>query len=103
MNNYAIRKCKVFYSFKEGIEKIEQVIAFFKDDQGIYHVNMVDMDEIGFCYLNKPFLNHPYGENKLLSENLRSMLDTMDVGEVRDCLSDLGPLETIPLTYVRLA
>ena len=32
MNNYAIRKCKVFYSFKEGIEKIEQVIAFFKDD-----------------------------------------------------------------------
>lgn len=61
------------------------------------------MDEIGFCYLNKPFLNHPYGENKLLSENLRSMLDTMDVGEVRDYLSGLGPLETIPLTYVRLA
>jgi hypothetical protein len=103
MNNYAIRKCKVFYSFKEGIEKIEQVIAFFEDDQGIYHVNMIDMDEIGFCYLNKPFLNHPYENNCELSEDLRSMLNTMDVGEVRDCLSGLGPLETIPLTYVRLA
>jgi len=103
MNNYEIRKSKVFYSFKEGIEEIYQVITFFEDDKGVYHINMIDMEEIGFCYLNKPFLNLPYENNNLLSENLRSMLDAMDVGEVRDCLSDLGPLETIPLTYVRLA
>ena len=102
MNNYAIRKCKVFYSFKEGIEKIYQVIAFYQDDNGVYHVNMIDMEEIGFCYLNKPYMDLP-NENNPLSENLRSMLDCMNVGEVRDCVGDMGPLDTIPMTYVRLA